>query len=73
MAVHNLSTPEEGLKMDPGKVFNDFMETLRLLPNPKPEDQGHPQADFHHLVSGMDAGYYSYLWYVRCSQILFRL
>ncbi|WYZ39755.1 hypothetical protein EsH8_IV_000096 [Colletotrichum jinshuiense] len=61
MAVHNLSTPEEGLKMDPGKVFNEFMETLRLLPNPKPEDQGHPQADFHHLVSGMDAGYYSYL------------
>lgn len=64
MAVHNVSTHEKCLNLDPGAVFNDFMERLRLLPNPNRGDRGHPQADFHHLVSGMDAGYYSYLWYV---------
>lgn len=61
MAVHDLPSPEEGSRMDPGRVFNEFMERLRLLPNPNQEDKGHPQADFQHLVSGMDAGYYSYL------------
>ncbi|KAF5526635.1 Thimet oligopeptidase [Colletotrichum aenigma] len=42
-------------------MFNDSMERLRLLPSPDAEDRGHPQSNFHHVVSGMDAGYYSYL------------
>lgn len=61
MAVHNVSTHEKYLKLDPGLIFNNFMERLRLLPNPNQRDRGHPQADFHHLVSGIDARYYSYL------------
>ncbi|KAG9252681.1 peptidase family M3 [Emericellopsis atlantica] len=61
MAVHNVSSHEECLNLDPGSIFNDIMERLRLLPNPDQENRGHPQAAFHHLVSGMDAGYYSYL------------
>ncbi|KAF5510324.1 hypothetical protein CGCS363_v003284 [Colletotrichum siamense] len=38
------------------------MARLRLLPNPNAEDRGHPQSNFHHMVSRMDAGYYSYLY-----------
>jgi metallopeptidase MepB len=61
MAVHSPVTFQQLSDMDPAAIFNSFMETLRLLPNPCLEDKGHPEADFHHLVSGLDAGYYSYL------------
>lgn len=63
MAVHNPESHEECLNLDPAAKFNNFMEELRLLPCPDPEARGHPEANFHHLVSGMDAGYYSYLRY----------
>jgi metallopeptidase MepB len=64
MAVHSPSTHEDCLEAEPGLILNNLLERLRLLPNPEPGDRGHPQAAFHHLVSGMDSGYYSYLWYV---------
>ena len=67
MAVYSPPTHNDCLNMDPGLIFNNLMERLRLLPNPDPRDRGHPQADFHHVVSGMDAGYYSYLMYVDIS------
>lgn len=65
MAVHNSKSHEECLNLDPAAIFNNFMEKLRLLPCPDLEARGHPEANFHHLVSGMDAGYYSYLRYTR--------
>lgn len=65
MAVHNPKSPEDCLNLDPAAIFNNFMEKLQLLPCPDPEARGHPQANFHHLVSGMDAGYYSFLRYTR--------
>lgn len=61
MAVHSPVTHEQLLEMDLAAIFNNLMETLRFLPNPCLADKGHPEADFHHLVSGMDAAYYSYL------------
>ncbi|KAF3802553.1 Saccharolysin [Colletotrichum gloeosporioides] len=61
MAVHSPATHEECLHLDVAEIFNDTMERLRLLPNPDAKDRGHPQSNFHHMVSGMDAGYYSYL------------
>lgn len=63
MTVHNPKSHEECLNLDPAATFNNLMERLRLLPCPDPEARGHPEANFHHLVSGMDAGYYSYLRY----------
>lgn len=61
MTVHNPKSHEECLDLDPAAVFNNFMEKLRLLPCPDADARGHPEANFHHLVSGIDAGYYSYL------------
>ncbi|KAF5613663.1 uncharacterized protein FTJAE_13874 [Fusarium tjaetaba] len=61
MAVHHPKSHSELLKMDFTKVFIDLLEKLWLVRAPQPEDQGYPHADLGHLVSGYDAGYYSYL------------
>ncbi|PNP75770.1 hypothetical protein FNYG_10848 [Fusarium nygamai] len=61
MAVHHPKSHSELLEMDFTKVFNDLLEKLWLVRAPQPEDQGYPHADLGHLVSGYDAGYYSYL------------
>lgn len=64
MILHNPSSHEECLKLDPTSIFNDQMTRLRILQNLEPSDRGHPQTTWHHPLSGMDAGYYSYLRYV---------
>ncbi|KAF5229286.1 hypothetical protein FANTH_14276 [Fusarium anthophilum] len=61
MAVHHPKSHAELLKMDFTKIYYGLMEKLWLVRAPEPEDQGHPHADLGHLVSGYDAGYYSYL------------
>ncbi|KAF5024435.1 hypothetical protein F66182_3521 [Fusarium sp. NRRL 66182] len=61
MAVHHPECHQKLIDMDFTKLFNDFAEQLWLVRAPEPEDQGHPHADLGHLVSGYDAGYYSYL------------
>src|ERR1700722_11305226 len=63
MAVHNAASHEECVNLNPTELYNNLMETLQLLPNRNPRDRGHPHADFGHLLSGFDAGYYSYLRY----------
>jgi metallopeptidase MepB len=50
--------------MDPTTLFNQVDEKLTLQPIPDREDRGHPHVHFGHLLSGYDAGYYSYLRYV---------
>ena len=64
MIVHNPSNHQACEEMDPTGLFSDLLEQLMSLPHPKPHDRGHPHADFGHLVSGYDVGYYSYLAYV---------
>lgn len=64
MTVHNPSSHEECLKLDPTSIFNDQMARLRMVQNPESSDRGHAQSTWHHPLSGMDAGYYSYLRYV---------
>ncbi|KAH7248622.1 peptidase family M3-domain-containing protein [Fusarium redolens] len=61
MTAHHPKSHTELLNMDFTKVFNDLLEQLWLVRAPLPEDQGYPHADLGHLVSGYDAGYYSYL------------
>ncbi|KAF5631049.1 hypothetical protein F25303_9722 [Fusarium sp. NRRL 25303] len=61
MAVHHPKSHNELLDMDFTKVYYDLMEKLWLVRAPEPEDQGYTHADLGHLVSGYDAGYYSYL------------
>nr|XP_036577790.1 metallopeptidase [Colletotrichum truncatum]KAF6784849.1 metallopeptidase [Colletotrichum truncatum] len=61
MAVHHHPDHQSCEEIDPTSVYNDLMEDLMALPHPNPVDRGHPHADFSHVVSGYDAGYYSYL------------
>ncbi|EXA01831.1 hypothetical protein FOWG_01556 [Fusarium oxysporum f. sp. lycopersici MN25] len=61
MKVHHPRTHTELRNIDSTKIFNDLLEKLWLVRAPQPEDQGYPHADLGHLVSGYDAGYYSYL------------
>ncbi|EWY97090.1 hypothetical protein FOYG_05572 [Fusarium oxysporum NRRL 32931] len=61
MTVHHPKSHTELVNMDFTKVFIDLLEQLWLVCAPRPEDQGFPHADLGHLVSGYDAGYYSYL------------
>ncbi|KAK2485913.1 hypothetical protein H9L39_03893 [Fusarium oxysporum f. sp. albedinis] len=61
MKVHHPRSHTELRNMDSTKIFNDLLEKLWLVRAPQPEDQGYPHADLGHLVSGYDAGYYSYL------------
>ncbi|KAF5596570.1 hypothetical protein FPCIR_3976 [Fusarium pseudocircinatum] len=61
MAVHHPKSHAELLRMDFTKIYYDLMEKLWLVRAPEPDDQGYPHADLGHLVSGYDAGYYSYL------------
>lgn len=69
MAVHPPKSHTSLLDMDFTKVYYDLMEKLWLVRAPEPEEQGYPHADLRHLVSGYDAGYYSYLRQVTFSAI----
>ncbi|KAI5245791.1 hypothetical protein E4T43_02926 [Aureobasidium subglaciale] len=60
MAVHDPSSQEACAALDPTTLYTSWHERLTFLSTP-PSERGHPHADFTHLLSGYDAGYYSYL------------
>lgn len=65
MEVHHFQSHDECVNIDESRRFNDIMTRLMLLQDPDPEDRGHGQSDFGHLMAGYDAGYYAYLRCVR--------
>lgn len=65
MEVHHVKSHEDCIALDETQLYNDITTRLFLVQDPGPEDRGHGQSDFGHLMAGYDAGYYSYLRCVR--------
>lgn len=61
MAVHNPATHNDLLQFDETKLYNSIKEDLTLQRNPDPTRWGPAHCHFGHLMSGYDAGYFSYL------------
>ncbi|KAK0383367.1 hypothetical protein NLU13_9280 [Sarocladium strictum] len=61
LAVHNPPSHQSCEEMNPAEIYAEFYDRLTLVNHPCPDQRGYPHADFTHLVSGYDAGYYSYL------------
>jgi Zn-dependent oligopeptidase len=59
MAVYNPKTHEDALSLDEVELFKDLYEQFRFY---RPLDPSHLHVLFRHIVLGMDAGYYSYVW-----------
>lgn len=64
MAVHNPATREDLLQLDGTELYNNIKEELTLLRNPEQSKRGPAHCHFGHLMSGYDAGYFSYLRFV---------
>ncbi|KAI0149260.1 peptidase family M3 [Pestalotiopsis sp. NC0098] len=61
MEVHHVKSHEDCIALDETQLYNDITTRLFLVQDPGPENRGHGQSDFGHLMAGYDAGYYSYL------------
>ncbi|ROW05247.1 hypothetical protein VSDG_00437 [Cytospora chrysosperma] len=61
MAVHNPLSHDEILELDATKVYNDIKEGLTMIRNPDVSTRGPAHCHFGHLMSGYDAGYFSYI------------
>ncbi|KAK6193301.1 hypothetical protein LQW54_012602 [Pestalotiopsis sp. IQ-011] len=61
MEVHHVKSHEACIALDETRLYNDTTTRLFLVQDPGPEDRGHGQSDFGHLMAGYDAGYFSYL------------
>jgi metallopeptidase MepB len=59
MAVHNPATHEALLNLDEVQLYNDLHE--KFLFHRLPETSYY-HVLYTHIVIGMDAGYYSYVW-----------
>ena len=63
MAIHNPRSHEDCKRLNPTELYNDLIEQLYFLTTEGLESRGHGHVTFGHLVSGYDAGFYSYLRY----------
>ncbi|KAG6362310.1 hypothetical protein INS49_010540 [Diaporthe citri] len=61
MIIHNPTTREDLLQLDGTKLYSSIKEDYTLLRNPDPTTWGPAHCHFGHLMSGYDAGYFSYL------------
>ncbi|KAI5253395.1 zincin [Aureobasidium subglaciale] len=60
MAVHDPPSQAACAALDPTTLYTSLHEQL-TFESTSPGERGHPHADFTHLLSGYDAGCYSYL------------
>ncbi|KAL2275896.1 hypothetical protein FJTKL_01450 [Diaporthe vaccinii] len=63
LAIHNPPNRESLATLDLTKLWARIWEHLTLTSCPDMHDRGYQYGQFGHLLSGYDAGYYSYLWY----------
>lgn len=61
MTVHHLRSAEECSSLDLPALYSDLMARLTSMHYPDAQKSSHGYADFTHIASGYDAGYYSYL------------
>lgn len=73
MAVYHVQSHDECESLDMTGLYHDLLEKLVFVHNPDPRDRGHPYSDLGHLISGYDAGYYSYLRYFCHAQFCYSL
>ncbi|KAJ2975479.1 hypothetical protein NQ176_g5497 [Zarea fungicola] len=60
LAVHSCSSEEECKELELAKLYYTLQQKFYMQPIPNPDDWGHPEANFRHLLKGHDAGLYSY-------------
>lgn len=63
LAIHNPPNRESLATLDLTRLWARIWEDLTLTSCPDMHDRGYQCGQFGHLLSGYDAGYYSYLWY----------
>lgn len=61
MTVHHLRSTGECAALDPPALYSDLLRRLTSMHYPDSQRSSHGYADFTHIMSGYDAGYYSYL------------
>ncbi|KAK7726088.1 hypothetical protein SLS53_009541, partial [Cytospora paraplurivora] len=61
ITVHNPISHEEILKLDAAQLYNEITEDVTMLRDPDKSTRGPAHCHFGHLMSGYDAGYFSYI------------
>lgn len=72
MKAHSLSAQQEIADLDPQGLWYGIREETEGMDFSECKG-GFEFATYPHLIQGMDAGYYAYLWYVKCSLPILQL
>ena len=62
MRIHNPKTHEEIRDLNIQKLYYNLREEAQGMDMSFTQSEGHEYDTYTHLIAGMDAGYYGYLW-----------